>query len=308
MSNINDNICGIIPLNKPQGWTSFDVVAKLRGILHIKRIGHSGTLDPMATGVLPVFVGKATRACDIIPIDSKSYLAGFKMGICTDTQDITGNVLETSDKLPSFKEIKDTARNFLGDIMQLPPMYSAVKVDGKKLYQLARQGKTVERTPKLRRVEKITVREYDSISGEGVLYAEVSKGTYVRTLINDIGEKLGCGGCMTSLERLSAAGFVKAQCYTLQQVQAFADEGKLSQILIPVKSVFSAHYDELTLGERAAVMYKNGVKLHGAQAGIKNASLANGVTFIVCDSKDNFLGLAEYRAETDELVSLRNFY
>ena len=308
MSNINDNICGIIPVNKPQGWTSFDVVAKLRGILHIKKIGHSGTLDPMATGVLPVFVGKATRACDIIPIDSKSYLAGFKMGVSTDTQDITGNVLETGDKLPSFEEIKEAASCFLGDIMQLPPMYSAVKVDGKKLYQLARQGKTVERTPKPRRVEKITVREYNNATGEGVLYAEVSKGTYVRTLINDIGEKLGCGGCMTSLERLSAAGFVKAQCYTLQQIQTIVDEGKLSQIIIPVSSVFTAFYDELTLGERAAAMYKNGVKLHGKQAGIKIAALANGVTFIVCDSEDNFLGLARYSAETDELLSVRNFY
>ena len=308
MSNTNDNICGIIPVNKPQGWTSFDVVVKLRGILHIKKIGHSGTLDPMATGVLPVFVGKATRACDIIPIDSKSYLAGFKIGVCTDTQDITGNVLKTCDNLPSLEEIKENASDFLGDIMQLPPMYSAVKVDGKKLYQLARQGKTVERTPKPRRVEKITVREYNNATGEGVLYAEVSKGTYVRTLINDIGEKLGCGGCMTSLERLSAAGFVKAQCYTLQQIQTIVDESKLSQIIIPVSSVFTAFYDELTLGERAAAMYKNGVKLHGKQAGIKNAALANGVTFIVCDSEDNFLGLARYSAETDELLSVRNFY
>lgn len=299
---------GVIPVYKPQGWTSFDVVAKLRGILHEKRIGHSGTLDPMATGVLPVFVGKATRACDMIPNDGKSYLAGFKMGVSTDTQDITGKVVAESKTLPTEEELKAAAESFIGEIMQLPPMYSAVKVGGKKLYQLAREGKTVERQPKLRLVRKLSVYEYNCDTGEGLIYAEVGKGTYVRTLINDIGEKLGCGGCMTSLERLSAAGFVKAQCYTLEQIQQAAEEDRLSQIIMPVSCVFSGAYDELALGEKGSALYKNGVKLRGEQVGIKDPRSADGVEFIISGSDGEFLGIARYNAGKDELKSVRNFY
>ncbi len=308
MENNGKPLCAVIGVYKPKGWTSFDVVAKLRGILKERRIGHSGTLDPMATGVLAVFVGKATRAIDLLPDNNKSYLAGFKMGVSTDTQDITGKALKSCGKLPSLEELREVSIGFVGDIMQLPPMYSAVKVDGEKLYRLARQGKTVERTPKPRRVEKLSIQEYDGATGEGVLYAEVGKGTYIRTLINDIGEKLGCGGCMTSLERLSAAGFAKEQCYTLEQIRQYADENKLSQIMIPLSRVLAEFYDGLTLGERAAAMYKNGVKLRGEQAGIKNGSLADGAAFTVFDSGGGLLGVARYDNENDELKSVKNFY
>lgn len=299
---------GIIPVNKPQGWTSFDVIAKLRGILKIKRLGHSGTLDPMATGVLPVFVGKATKACDMLPYTEKSYKAGFKLGLTTDTQDITGNILTRSGRTADFELLKKAAEKFTGDIMQIPPMYSAVKVGGKKLYELAREGKTVEREPRLRHVDFINIIEYNSESGEGTLYTDVSKGTYIRTLIHDIGEELGCGAVMTSLTRLSAAGFVLQQCVTIEEIQKYADEGRLGEIIKPLSTSFAAFYPPLSLSERCTPLYKNGVKLRGEQVGIKDIASTDGESFCVFGSGGEFLGIARFDASKDELKSVKNFY
>ncbi len=251
---------GIICVNKPQGFTSFDVIAKLRGIMKIRRLGHGGTLDPMATGVLPVFVGTATKACDIMPDNTKSYRAGFKLGQVTDTQDITGEVVTSSDMPVSRDALKAVIPDFVGDIMQLPPMYSAVQVNGQRLYDLARQGVEVERTPRQIHVDRLILTEYDENTREGVLEIFCGKGTYIRTIINDIGEKLGCGGIMTSLVRTSSGGFTLDECYTMEEIQQAADENRLEELILPIERVFSS-LPKLRLNEVQTRMYKNGVKL-----------------------------------------------
>lgn len=251
---------GILCVNKPQGFTSFDVVAKLRGILQMKRLGHGGTLDPMATGVLPVFVGNATKACDIMPDKSKSYRAGFKLGEVSDTQDIMGKILAKSDMKVSEDNIRAVMPDFVGKIMQIPPMYSAVQVNGRRLYDLARQGIEVERKPREIEISRIELEEYDPNTREGKLYISCSKGTYIRTIISDIGDKLGCGGIMTSLVRLSSGGFTLEDCYGLEQIQQAKDSGCVEKLILPIERVFSK-LPKLRLGEVQTRMYRNGVKL-----------------------------------------------
>jgi tRNA pseudouridine55 synthase len=251
---------GIICVNKPRGFTSFDVVAKLRGILQMKRLGHGGTLDPMATGVLPVFVGTSTKACDIMPDSTKSYRAKFRLGQTTDTQDITGKILSESSKSVSREELERIIPEFKGKILQLPPMYSAVQVGGKRLYDLARQGIEVDRESREIEVYELNAEEYDSETREGTLYISCSKGTYIRTIISDIGEKLGSGGIMTSLERLSSGGFTLADCYTFEEIQQAKDEGRLEELILPIERVFEK-LPRLRLGEAQTRMYRNGVKL-----------------------------------------------
>lgn len=252
---------GILCVNKPQDFTSFDVVAKLRGILGMKRLGHAGTLDPMATGVLPVFVGNATKACDIMPDNFKSYRAGFKMGQTSDSQDITGKVLTTSDKIISIDDINAVLPDFEGKIMQLPPMYSAVQVNGKRLYDLARQGIEVERQPREIEIRKLNVLEYDADIQEGIMEIDCGKGTYIRTIIHDIGQKLGCGGIMTSLVRTYASGFTLNDCYTFEQIQQARDENNLESLILPIERIFNT-LPKPRLNEHQTKLYKNGVKLN----------------------------------------------
>ena len=251
---------GIICVNKPQDFTSFDVVAKLRGILKMKRLGHGGTLDPMATGVLPVFVGNATKACDIMPDNTKSYRAGFRLGAVSDTQDIWGEVTQRSDKAVSRSDIEAVIPDFIGKIMQLPPMYSAVQVNGQRLYDLARQGIEVERQAREIEVDSLVLEDYDSNTREGVMSIACGKGTYIRTIISDIGEKLGCGGIMTSLVRTSSGGFTLADCYTFEEIQKARDEERLEELILPIERVFEK-LPKLRLGEAQTRMYRNGVKL-----------------------------------------------
>lgn len=299
-------LCGVLPVYKESGWTSFDVVAKLKGILHTRRIGHSGTLDPMATGVLPILIGKATKACDMLPDDNKRYLADFRLGLTTDTQDITGTVLSESTDLPTKEALLEAVKSFEGDIMQVPPMYSAVKIGGKKLYELAREGKTVDRPAKPRRVEFIRIQEYDEKTGVGRLDTWVSKGTYIRTLIHDIGQALGCGGAMTALERISACGIASQQCHTLEKIQQYADEGKVSELIKPLDRLFP--YEDIHLGDRATALYKNGVHLRSEQAGIRGADKQDKEKLCVFGADGEFLGIAYINTQKDELVSLKNFY
>ena len=246
---------GIILVDKPSDWTSHDVVGKLRGILHERRIGHSGTLDPMATGLLVVFVGRATRAVKFAEADSKEYIAGLRLGVSTDTQDITGNTLKSSNSLPSRAELEQALGAFKGEISQIPPMYSAIKVGGKKLYELARRGESVERKPR-----KITIDMLDIIGendGDYILDIVCSKGTYIRTLCNDIGDALGCGGCMSSLRRVKAGAFSIEQAYTIDEIQAAANNGELDASLISVDRLFSA-YPALTVSDTAEKKLCNG--------------------------------------------------
>ncbi|MBE6855924.1 MAG: tRNA pseudouridine(55) synthase TruB [Ruminococcus sp.] len=293
---------GILCVNKPQDFTSFDVVAKLRGILKIKRLGHGGTLDPMATGVLPVFVGTSTKACDIMPDNTKSYRAGFRLGQSTDTQDITGKILAESDMSVSKELLLDTLPLFTGKIMQIPPMYSAVQVNGKRLYDLARQGIEVERTPREIQVDGLSLEEYDPETREGVLSIYCSKGTYIRTIISDIGEKIGCGGIMTSLVRTSSSGFTLADCYTFEEIQKARDEDRLEELILPVERVFEK-LPKLKLGEAQTRMYRNGVKLDLARV----YNIREGEdTYAVYGNDGAFIGTAYADRENNVLKVAKN--
>ena len=228
---------GILLIDKPEGWTSHDVVAKLKGILRERRIGHSGTLDPMATGLLVVFVGRATRAVEFAEAQSKRYIAGLRLGLSTDTQDITGTSLRSCEASVTRDELKSAAEKFCGDIMQIPPMYSAIKINGQKLYDIARRGGEVERRPRPVRISGIDI--LDGSGADWTLDVECSKGTYIRTLCNDIGDSLGFGGCMSLLRRIRAGEFDVVNAYSIDDVQRARDEGRLEKLLLPVDTLFA---------------------------------------------------------------------
>ena len=230
---------GILLIDKQPDWTSNDVVAKLKGILHQRRIGHSGTLDPMATGLLVVFVGRATRAVEFAEGHDKRYIAGLRLGITTDTQDITGRVLEAKDVTVTREELEQALVGFRGEIQQIPPMYSAIKQNGRRLYDIARKGGEVERKPRAITIHDLCV--IDGQEGDWLLDVRCSKGTYVRTLCHDLGRALGCGGCMSSLRRVEAGQFSVDQAVTLSQVQQMADAGRMEELLLPVDSLFQAY-------------------------------------------------------------------
>lgn len=278
---------GIILVDKPCGWTSHDVVGKLRGILRERRIGHSGTLDPMATGLLVVFAGRATRAVEFAEADSKEYIAGLRLGVSTDTQDTTGNVLNTCETLPSKDELIAAANGFLGEISQIPPMYSAIKINGKKLYELARRGEIVERSPR-----KVTISKLELVGEDKcdyILDIHCSKGTYIRTLCSDIGDKLGCGGCMSSLRRVKAGVFSITQAHTMEQIQAAADLGGLDGIIIPVDTLFTDK-PKLTVNEFEEKKLRNGniIKTKSAD-GTYRVYSESGEFLLLAEVKDNLL-------------------
>ena len=232
---------GIVIIDKPEGWTSQDVVSKLRGVLHTKRIGHGGTLDPMATGVLPVFVGRATRAVEFFEHAEKTYETVLRLGITTDTEDISGTVLSKQDVFVTGSELEQVLEKFRGEILQVPPMYSALKVGGQKLVDLARKGKEVERKPRPVTIHELTLL---SMEADGIhLRVRCSKGTYIRTLCKDIGQALGCGGCMASLRRVTAGEYTIAEAVPLAELIE-ADEPE--KYLRSVDSMFAA-YPAVTL-------------------------------------------------------------
>ena len=247
---------GIIVIDKPSGWTSHDVVSKLRGLLRERRIGHGGTLDPMATGVLPVFVGRATRAVEFCESAEKEYLAGMRFGLTTDTQDITGRVLTESGSSVTAGELEAVLPRFTGELEQLPPMYSAVKVGGKKLYELARRGMEAERKPRAVTIRTLELTGWDG--KDALLRVVCSKGTYVRTLIHDIGEDLGCGAAMSSLRRTRAGSFTLSDARTLEEVEAASQSGTADLLLRPVDSLFAA-LPRLTVTEEGEKRIRNGV-------------------------------------------------
>ena len=229
---------GILCIDKPQAFTSFDVIAKLRGMLHIRRLGHAGTLDPMATGVLPVLVGRATRACDILPDQDKAYMASFQLGLVSDTQDIWGSVSGRAG-VPriSRPQLEQALGAFRGQIQQIPPMFSAVQVGGQRLYDLARQGMEVERQPRTVEVRELELLSFSQEEQSGVLEISCSKGTYIRTIIHDIGAALGCGAVVTALRRTRAAGFGIGECLTLRQIQQLSGQAG-EELLLPLGRAF----------------------------------------------------------------------
>ena len=243
---------GIVIVDKPQGWTSQDVTARLRRVFNTRRIGHGGTLDPMATGVLPVFVGRATRGVEFFEHAEKTYETVLKPGITTDTEDITGTVLSERDAFVTGEMLEAVLPRFRGEILQVPPMYSALKVNGQKLYDLARKGKEVERQPRPITIHELTLLGMDA---EGIrLRVHCSKGTYIRTLCKDIGEALGCGGCMAALRRVQAGEYTAAEAVPLQTLLETEDP---EQYLRPVDSMFR-NYPAVTLTPKQETRCRNG--------------------------------------------------
>ncbi len=249
---------GMINVYKEKGYTSHDVVAKLRGICKQKKIGHTGTLDPDAVGVLPVCLGNATKLCDMLTDKEKEYIAEFKLGITTDTQDISGKVLEERDVSVSKQQAEDAVMSFVGHYDQIPPMYSALKVNGKKLYELAREGKEVER--KSRPVTIFEIEILEEKFPEFMIRVRCSKGTYIRTLCHDIGQKLGCGAVMTSLMRTKSGSFRIEDAYKLDEIQKKADEGDLESIVIPTEKMFE-HLPIVRANKNADKALANGNQL-----------------------------------------------
>ena len=286
---------GILVIDKPAGWTSQDVAAKLRGVFHERRVGHGGTLDPMATGVLPIFIGRATRAAEFAESAEKEYIAGLRLGTVTDTQDTSGNVLETRPVTVTREEVQTALQRFLGQISQIPPMYSAIKINGQKLYELARKGKEVARRPR-----SITIHELELQEGCGAEYllrVRCSKGTYVRTLCHDLGAALGCGGCMSSLRRTRAGSFTLEQALTMQQVLEFAAEHDPQQLLMPADALFAESLPLIvTMGQAAKL--KNGAQ-------IKDWQFAPG-TYRVYAEDGEFLLLG--RVENGVLTTIKSFF
>lgn len=284
---------GILIVDKPAGWTSHDVVAKLRGCFHVRRIGHAGTLDPMATGVLPVFVGRATRAVEFAAEGEKEYLAGLRLGTVTDTQDTTGTILETHPVQVDRDALEAVLPSFRGDILQIPPMYSAIKRQGQKLYELARRGQEVERDPRPITIHALEI--VDQLSPtDYLLRVACSKGTYVRTLCHDIGQVLGCGGTMFSLRRTKAAGFSCEQAVTLEQVQAAPDP---STLLLPVDAYFAGHPILLLKTPSAEKKLRNGNPV--------TLDIPDG-TYRVYNRQKEFLALA--RQEQGRMTTIKSFF
>ena len=244
---------GILNVHKEAGYTSHDVVARLRGILRQKKIGHTGTLDPDATGVLPVCLGKATKVCSFLEQDDKTYQAGLLLGISTDTEDISGRILNSLPVEVTEEEIREIVLGFCGEYSQVPPMYSAKKVGGKKLYELARQGITVERKPSLVTVKDITIQE---VRLPRVSFTVTcSKGTYIRSLCRDIGEKAGCGACMESLLRTRVGRFPLNQAHTLSEIESLRDQGRLDKIILPIDRVFGDYPRGIACQEAEKLLY-----------------------------------------------------
>ena len=286
---------GILVIDKPAGWTSQDVAAKLRGVFHERRVGHGGTLDPMATGVLPIFIGRATRAAEFAESAEKEYIAGLRLGLVTNTQDTTGEALEARPVSVTREEVQTALQRFLGQISQIPPMYSAIKINGQKLYELARKGKEVARKPR-----SITIHELELQEGGGAEYllrVRCSKGTYVRTLCHDLGAALGCGGCMSSLRRTRAGSFTLEQALTMQQVLEFAAEHDPQQLLMPADALFAESLPLIvTMGQAAKL--KNGAQ-------IKDWQFAPG-TYRVYAEDGEFLLLG--RVENGVLTTIKSFF
>ncbi len=249
---------GILIVDKPAGWTSNDAVAKLRGVLHERRIGHGGTLDPMATGVLPVFVGRATRAAEFCEGFEKEYFAGIRLGLVTDTQDITGTVINSAEKIEvSRAELSRALAGFRGSMMQTPPMYSAVKVGGRKLYELARRGVEIERSARPITVSLLEIADNPDERDDFLLHVVCTKGTYVRTLIHDIGQTLGCGAAMSSLRRTRAGDFSEIDAIRLEELIKAAAAGDAVKFLLPTDTLFKKH-PEFTVSAENEKKCRNG--------------------------------------------------
>lgn len=284
---------GIIIIDKPCGKTSHDMVSFIRRLTGIKKVGHTGTLDPEATGVLPVCIGNATKACELLTCQNKAYRAELALGMTTDTLDAQGEILTEQPVLCTKEEIEKAIMRFVGESEQIPPMYSALKKDGKKLYELARQGISVEREKRKITITSIKINEIDMKRETVSFDVECSKGTYIRTLCDDIGMKLGCGGYMNKLTRIKSGAFSIEDAYTTEKITELCKENKLAEALIPVDEVFD--YPKIVVDERQENFLINGVR-------VRYRGLCEGKIYRVYDKNGKFLSLSECREERLALV------
>ena len=294
---------GIINVYKEKGFTSFDVVAKLRGILRTKKIGHTGTLDPDAEGVLPVCIGRATKVCDILTDKDKVYEAVMLLGVETDTQDTSGEILRERPVEASEDAVREAILSFVGDYAQVPPMYSALKVNGKKLYELAREGKTVER--KARNVQILSIEILEMNLPRVRMSVHCSKGTYIRTLCNDIGEKLGCGGCMEKLLRTKVGVFELKDTLKLSEIDELAKTGVVEEKIISVDELFEDYLKVWTKPEFDVVVH-NGNRVEKRM--FTEEFPVNTERLRVYDSKNAFIGIFEYSKERRDYKPVKMFY
>lgn len=285
---------GILLIDKPSDWTSSDVVAKLRGILREKRIGHSGTLDPMATGLLVVMVGRATRAMEYAESHSKRYTASIRFGLRTDTEDTTGKILSETEADVGEDELKAVLEEFKGEISQVPPMYSAIKMKGQPLYKIARAGKEVERPARKITIDDIKIVGRDG--GDYILDIKCSKGTYIRSLCRDIGERIGCGACMSALRRTEAGDFNISQAISIDDVQKAKDENRIDEILIPLDRLFE-EYPACEVRGKALRLVKSG--------NIAKSELPNG-KYRVYSPDGEFLALVQ--VSNGKMETLKSFF
>lgn len=296
---------GVLIVNKPKGCTSFDVVGIMRRLTGEKKIGHCGTLDPNASGVLPILIGRASKAQDILPDHDKCYVAEFKLGMVTDTLDIWGKTVSCEKTSVKEQDILDVLCDFTGEIEQIPPMYSAVKQNGKRLYDLAREGIEVERESRKITVYSIELLSFDEQAQSGKLRVACSKGTYIRTLIDDIAKRFCIGGVMTSLVRTSACSFSLSDARTVDELRALSESGSIEDILMPIESLF-VKYGEITVSEAQAKRFANGGAL-GTER-IKNIpSFTDGELFRVKAPSGDFLGLGRVSADTHEIKVYKQF-
>lgn len=280
---------GVLIINKPEGMTSHDVVGKIRRLFSTRRVGHTGTLDPMATGVLVILIGRAAKAAEYLSCDEKGYLATLRLGEVYDTEDVTGELISSTDALPDEQAVYDAIKRFQGEIMQIPPMYSALKVDGKKLCDLARKGIEIER-----KARPITIHNIEAtpkaLPRDYMLNVKCSAGTYIRTLCADIGSSLGCGGAMESLCRTLAGGFTIENAHTLESIEALTPEERVS-LLMPTESLFYS-LEAIRLPEFYERLSRNGCEIYLKKI---NASLALGQRVRLCSQNGNFYALGEVR-------------
>ncbi|MBQ4267958.1 MAG: tRNA pseudouridine(55) synthase TruB [Clostridia bacterium] len=294
-----NKVTGFIFLDKEEGITSFIAAAKMRRIFSEKKAGHTGTLDPMATGVLPIALGGATRFIELIPSHDKAYRATFILGKTTDTLDITGAVLSENEVKAKKEDVEKALQKFRGEIMQLPPMYSAIKKNGVRLYELARQGIEIERESRKVTIYSLELVSSDEGKNEYVIDVECSSGTYIRSLISDIGEELLCGAVMTSLRRTKANGVSIEKCHTAEQLQKLKDEGRLSEALTRVDEFLS--YPRLKVSAPQAKRFSNGGALDTNRFGGKKEP----GLYLVYSPEDEFLGIGEIDSEITELSPKR---
>lgn len=292
---------GILCIDKPRDFTSFDVVAVARGITKCRKIGHGGTLDPMATGVLPLFLGKAVKATSLMPVQDKRYLATVQFGLTTDSQDITGKVLTQSHRPVTREALEAALETQRGTIQQLPPMYSAVWVDGQRLYKLAREGKEIERPTREVTVHSLTLVSFDEAARSCVLDVSCSKGTFIRTICHDVGEILGCGGVLSDLRRTETLGFTLEGCVTIPQLEDICRAGRLEEVLQPVDSAF-AGYGRVFLSPKQTELFLHGVRLDPAR--FKHPDTHQPLRIY---GEGRFLGLGRVDMEKDELVIVKMF-